>query len=836
MSNIRVTTPSFVFGYWRPWNENSNLTESYLNYVKDVSLVKYGADVVGKYVKEASQEQVNAISKLGNKIGSGFDLLSNKLDTVNEELRFLNANTEILVEQQRLSNILLEDIIELLRVPDSEKERQHAIELGIKFFVNAQKDHTLFDDALEQLQKAEALMKQDYFVLHRIGCIHLYVENHLDIKKARDYFIKSAKYSSVESGPDAVRLANALTENTLNKQKRHDEINSFIENLNWETYPELQKINVFDLSYDEDTIFFKIATEGVFDSLFEEAAQIIVQHQQGSTSLLQRKLNLGYNRAGLLIDQLEKAEIVGPFHGSKAREVLVNNVDLLEIKLRKIKRDSKILKTIGQYNPITLSAEELIDEQEDVKKQGLIRSEVMEISSIIENINLKHQYYGTNSLKALASDSYQKAAFCSYILGEFEKAVTYQQEATDLVNSPENLYLLAKYLTRNSQQSEAVENLSAAIDLMPAMALAVFKEIDLLNTPEILKLIEKKNEEINDKVNELIEEWKDIKSKISLDEINHLNLALNSSYDIKVASHNKSKEILKDTVKKIDIQKQEIDETISEFNSKTVIKPTDDLIDNLNKSKDLTLEEMEQIHIELEEKLNNTVVKIGSNYQGGLVFHLDESGKHGLICAENIFESAVWGGDGMKCRTTQKLGSGKNNTTNINKNAGTKTKDSVLFLATGLTVLWFFWGGIKQILLKGDVSIPLLTQDGIYWGFRLGIFAFIIFSVLFIGSKNKTKLTTAAELCLKSTLNGFNDWFLPSIEELELIHKNLYSQGKLENLTEQTCWSSSEYIHDSLSIAEKYANAYCLNFNKTSTDQMFDKRLNKNGVLMVRSF
>ena len=68
------------------------------------------------------------------------------------------------------------------------------------------------------------------------------------------------------------------------------------------------------------------------DELFEDAARIIVMHQQGSTSLLQRKLNLGYNRAGRLIDQLEKAGIVGPFKGSKAREVLVHSeVDLEEI-------------------------------------------------------------------------------------------------------------------------------------------------------------------------------------------------------------------------------------------------------------------------------------------------------------------------------------------------------------------------------------------------------------------------------------------------------------------------------------------------------------------------
>lgn len=70
------------------------------------------------------------------------------------------------------------------------------------------------------------------------------------------------------------------------------------------------------------------------DELFEEAARVIVMHQQGSTSLLQRKLKLGYNRAGRLIDQLEAAGIIGPFKGSKAREVLIADEISLEQLLR----------------------------------------------------------------------------------------------------------------------------------------------------------------------------------------------------------------------------------------------------------------------------------------------------------------------------------------------------------------------------------------------------------------------------------------------------------------------------------------------------------------------
>jgi S-DNA-T family DNA segregation ATPase FtsK/SpoIIIE len=72
------------------------------------------------------------------------------------------------------------------------------------------------------------------------------------------------------------------------------------------------------------------------DPLFDDAARVIVQNQQGSTSLLQRRLKLGYNRAGRLIDQLEAAGVVGPFEGSKAREVLLPDEYALEQLLNRL--------------------------------------------------------------------------------------------------------------------------------------------------------------------------------------------------------------------------------------------------------------------------------------------------------------------------------------------------------------------------------------------------------------------------------------------------------------------------------------------------------------------
>jgi len=77
------------------------------------------------------------------------------------------------------------------------------------------------------------------------------------------------------------------------------------------------------------------------DDLFEDAAQVVVIHQQGSASLLQRKLKLGYNRAGRIVDQLEAAGIIGPFEGSKARQVLIPDEMSLEQHLNNLKNNSE---------------------------------------------------------------------------------------------------------------------------------------------------------------------------------------------------------------------------------------------------------------------------------------------------------------------------------------------------------------------------------------------------------------------------------------------------------------------------------------------------------------
>jgi S-DNA-T family DNA segregation ATPase FtsK/SpoIIIE len=70
------------------------------------------------------------------------------------------------------------------------------------------------------------------------------------------------------------------------------------------------------------------AEVGERDQLFREAAEVAIQHQQGSTSLLQRRLGVGYGRAARIMDQLEAAGIIGPQRGAKAREILVGLEEL----------------------------------------------------------------------------------------------------------------------------------------------------------------------------------------------------------------------------------------------------------------------------------------------------------------------------------------------------------------------------------------------------------------------------------------------------------------------------------------------------------------------------
>lgn len=206
----RPSTPSFLLGYWRPWNEDSDFVESYLDYTKDIGLAKYGADIVGTFIQEANQNTIKSINGLGKKVGNGLRSIEDAIDVSNTILKNINSNLKYANDLQNVTNEFLDNIGQLMRISDDEKARQRSIELGMKFFSDSRFNKELITDALEELLKAEKLMKQDYFVLHHIGLIYMKGSGTIDTQKAYDYFTNAAKYAEVESDPESVRIYNEL--------------------------------------------------------------------------------------------------------------------------------------------------------------------------------------------------------------------------------------------------------------------------------------------------------------------------------------------------------------------------------------------------------------------------------------------------------------------------------------------------------------------------------------------------------------------------------------------------------------------------------------------------
>jgi hypothetical protein len=510
---------------------------------------------------------------------------------------------DVQIEQQKLSNLLLQNIAELLRVPESEKERQHCIEMGVKFFVNASKNADLYEDALEELLKAESLMKQDYFVLHRIGCIYLYAEKHINPAKALDYFLRAAKYASVESDINATRLINILTNN-------FNTVNNQIEN-----------------------------------------------------------------------------------------------------------SDSQI---------------------------GF-----------------------------LAADSYEKAAFTSYILGYFEDSVKYQSKALYLNNSPQNRFILAKYQVRHGLIDDAIQNLDSCINIEPKFALGVFKEIDLVNEPKVIELVNLKNIEINKQINKLIETWKNAASTEANYVVEQLTKLPEKEYEIKVIEFHKYIEKEKKLKSTLNEHEEKINKiidgirntTFSSFNTSKI----DSIINDLEKANSMPLEKMEEVLKEKQAEITADKLKIGSKYEGGIVFYLDETGRHGLVCYTSDLDKAVWGTDYKFFELIF----------DVISNPG---------ISNGVGTSW-----TKKIIEFASVEKKIIKNG-------------------FFSTKEVfTEISTAARICLESNLNGFNDWYLPTIDELKLMYENLHRKG-IGNFNNEDYWSSTSGIDKAMALS-----FYDIDFDKKSS-------------------
>jgi tetratricopeptide (TPR) repeat protein len=569
MLNLKPIKPSFTLGYWRPWNENSNYFDSYCNYIRDISLEKYGADVLGNYISHASEKQVRAIEKMREELGK-------ELHNISKELNFINRKLDLQIEQQRLSNILLKDIGKILKVPDSEKERLFTIELGVKFLTKASKDPDLYTDALDEFLKAENMYKQDYFVLYRIGCIYLYVENHLDPKKALEYFIRSAKYASVDSD--------------LN-------ISQLVEGLN-------------------------------------------------------------------------------------------------------------------------------------IEVSGLSNREVN------ENINL------------IVSESFEKAAFASYVLGDFEQAVKFQEKSLLYNPCSEYQFTLSKYKIRNGQIEDAIEILSRAINENPKLFIAALYDLDLINQEKVQLLLENKNDDINKQTDVIIEKYLYLNIINKHEVIQTLSQSKEFAYDKKVAFLNESIQKLENTNIGIETKLSEIDKLIDEIKNSIFCTLKNDDLENIL----LVLQELEnkpyeikiQVLNEISEKVKKDKLICGVSYKGGIVFYLDSSKKHGMVFAETKIPKARFGGIKLN---TNGLGAGIDIDTSAALASGGSNTDRLIEYAS--------------------------------WDLDIGLF-----------STKKVMSITAARLCRQFNGSGFTDWFLPSLEEMKLIRK-VYIDTRKGSLLNDYFWTST---------------------------------------------
>ncbi len=140
----------------------------------------------------------------------------------------LDWKLSLLIEEQKITNILSGNIAILLRIPDFQKERYDYVEKGIRFFKNAIYDPDLYENSLKYLLKAEEKEPEDFYVLHLIGLIYLYSHKHLDLPKAEIYFKQAAKYAIVETNDGANVTTNFLrgdvNKNLISQEPTNDYI------------------------------------------------------------------------------------------------------------------------------------------------------------------------------------------------------------------------------------------------------------------------------------------------------------------------------------------------------------------------------------------------------------------------------------------------------------------------------------------------------------------------------------------------------------------------------------------------------------------------------------
>jgi WD40 repeat protein/tetratricopeptide (TPR) repeat protein len=177
-----------------------------------VGAVYTGSLRIAAAVESSTERVATSIKTLEQNVTGTIEAGSQKAaDQIRELGAGLDYRLNAIIDQGRVANMLSLNIAELLRVPDFQKERIYYLQQGFKHYQNAAIDPALYENALENLLKAEEREKTDYVVLHRLGMIYLYSRQHCDLDKAENYFERAGRFASIESEPSAIRLARLLT-------------------------------------------------------------------------------------------------------------------------------------------------------------------------------------------------------------------------------------------------------------------------------------------------------------------------------------------------------------------------------------------------------------------------------------------------------------------------------------------------------------------------------------------------------------------------------------------------------------------------------------------------
>lgn len=171
-------------------------------------------------IQQSTTQIVGALDKgfnqLSNVMEKGFNEVNQNLvdikiqlynveDAIDRLGGLIDSKLNAVLEQQHLTNLGIEQLISIAKIPEFQKERIYYFEEGLKFLNNALIDPKRYSDALDNFLEAEKRKKTDYLVLHNIGLIYLYSSENLNLELAEEYFLKAGDYSDDELSPEAIR-------------------------------------------------------------------------------------------------------------------------------------------------------------------------------------------------------------------------------------------------------------------------------------------------------------------------------------------------------------------------------------------------------------------------------------------------------------------------------------------------------------------------------------------------------------------------------------------------------------------------------------------------------